>query len=83
MLKGIWSDFVHAARSLAKAPAFTFVCIVSLGIGMGPVIAVPYLARIPRTPPPRVNTNGLVEVITTANGSRPATNSCERGPTPH
>ena len=75
MFKGIWSDLVYAARSLAKAPAFTFVCIVSLGIGMVPVIAVPYLARIPRTPPPGVNTDGLVEIITTANGSRPATNS--------
>ena len=75
MLKGIWSDLVYAARSLAKARAFTFVCIVSLGIGMAPVIAVPYLARIPRIPPPGVNTEGLVEVITTANGSRPATNS--------
>ncbi len=75
MFKGIWSDLVYAARSLAKAPAFTFVCIVSLGIGMVPVIAVPYLARIPRTPPPGVNTRGLVEIITTANGSRPATNS--------
>jgi predicted permease len=75
MLKGTWSDLVYAARSLAKAPAFTFVCIVSLGIGMAPVIAVPYLARIPRTPPPGVNTDGLVEVITTADQSRPATNS--------
>src|SRR5215813_8024315 len=37
MFKGIWSDFVYAARSLAKARAFTFVCIVSLGIGMAPV----------------------------------------------
>ena len=75
MLKGIWSDLVYAARSLAKAPAFTFVCILSLGIGMVPVIAVPYLARIPRTPPPGVNTDGLVEVFTTAKESRPATNS--------
>jgi predicted permease len=75
MFNGTWSDLVYAARSLAKARAFTFVCIVSLGIGMAPVIAVPYLARIPRTPPPGVNTDGLVEIITTANGSRPATNS--------
>ena len=75
MLEGIRSDLVFAARSLAKAPAFAFVCIVSLGIGMVPVIAVPYLARIPRTPPPGVNTDGLVEIVTTANQSRPATNS--------
>ena len=44
MFKGIWSDLVYAARSLAKARAFTFVCIVSLGIGMAPVIAVSYRA---------------------------------------
>ena len=75
MFRGIWSDLVYAARSLAKARAFTFVCIVSLGIGMAPVIAVPYVARIARIPPPGVNTEGLVEVITTATVSRPATNS--------
>jgi len=75
MLLGFWSDLIFAARSLAKAPTFTFVCIASLAIGMAPVIAVPYLARIPRTPPPGVNTVGLVEIITTTNKSRPAANS--------
>src|SRR5687767_5830828 len=75
MLKGMWSDLVYAARSLAKARAFTFVCIVSLGIGMVPVIAVPYVARIPRMPPPVVNTEGLVQVSTTTVRSRPAANS--------
>src|SRR5262249_12586216 len=75
MFKGIWSDLVCAARSLAKARAFTFVCIVSLGIGMAPVIAIPYVARIPRTPPRGVNTEGLVEVITTTVRSRQETNS--------
>ena len=75
MFTGIWSDLAHAARSLAKARAFTFVCVVSLGIGMAPVIAVPYVARIVRIPPPGVNTEGLVEVITTATESRPAENS--------
>jgi len=75
MLKGIRGDLVYAARSLARARAFTFVCVVSLGIGMAPIIAVPYLSRIPSMPPPGVNTEGLVEVITTANQSRPAANS--------
>lgn len=75
MFKGIWSDLVYASRSLVKARAFTFVCIVSLGIGMAPVIAVPYITRIPVLPPPGVNTEGLVEVITKAAGSRPAGNS--------
>ncbi|GEM_PF-3254670 len=75
MFESIWSDLAYAARSLAKARGFTFVCVVSLGIGMAPVIAVPYGARIPRMPPPGLNTDGLVEVITTANKSRPAANS--------
>jgi predicted permease len=75
MFDGFWSDIVHAARSLAKARAFTAVCVVSLGIGMAPVIAVPYLARIPRMPPPGVNTEGLVEVYTTTVGPRLETNS--------
>src|SRR5689334_9506163 len=75
MFHGVWSDLVFAARSLAKARAFTFVCIVSLGIGMAPIIAVPYISRIPSLPPPGVNTEGLVEVITTTVESRPAANS--------
>src|ERR1700741_4419561 len=75
MMQGIWSDLLFAVRALAKARAFTFVCIVSLGIGMVPVIAVPYVSRIPKIPPPGVNTDGLVEVITTTNQSRPVTNS--------
>lgn len=65
MFEGIWRDLVYAGRSLAKARAFTLVCVVSLGIGMVPVIAVPYVSRITRTPPPSVKTEGLVEVVTT------------------
>ncbi len=75
MFKGVWSDLAYAARSLRKAPAFTVVCIVSLGIGMVPVIAVPYVSRILKAPPPGVNTDGLVEVFTTTQQSRPAMNS--------
>ncbi len=72
ILKDTWSDLVYAARSLSKARTFTVVCIVSLGIGIVPVIAVPYVARIPQMPPPGVNTKGLVEVITTTVESRQA-----------
>ena len=72
MFKGIWRDLVYAGRSLAKARAFTFVCVVSLGIGMAPVIAIPYAARISTMPPPGVNTEGLVELVTTPLGSRGA-----------
>src|SRR6185436_1771218 len=72
MLNRIWNDLNHAGRSLAKARAFTFVCVVSLGIGMAPVIAIPYAARILKMPPPGLNTDGLVEVLTTPRGSRGA-----------
>ena len=72
MLMGIWRDVKLAVRSLAGAPAFTFVCVLSLGIGMAPVIAVPYGARIFTTQPPGLNTDGLVELVTTPQGPRQA-----------
>ena len=73
MLSNIWNDLIHAARSLAKARAFTFVCVVSLGIGMAPVIAIPYLSRVLTITPPGVKTEGLVEIDTTRVGPRAAT----------
>ena len=75
MLSNIWNDLLHAARSLAKARAFTFVCVVSLGIGMAPVIAIPYLSRILTLTPPGVKTEGLVEILTARVGSREATDT--------
>jgi len=71
----LWRDLVFAGRSLAKAKAFTFVCVVSLGIGMAPVIAIPLAARITRMPPPGLNTEGLVELLTTPLGSRGASDT--------
>ncbi|MCR4374106.1 MAG: ABC transporter permease [Acidobacteria bacterium] len=72
MFMGIWRDVKLAVRSLAKARAFTFVCVISLGIGMVPVIAVPYGARMFTTAPPGLNTDSLVEVVTTPQGPRQA-----------
>ena len=72
MLSSIWNDLIHAARSLAKARAFTFVCVVSLGIGMAPVIAIPYISQILTITPLGVKTDGLVEIDTTRVGSRAA-----------
>ena len=69
MFKGIWRDLVYAGRSLAKARAFTLVCVVSLGIGMVPIIAIPYWARVLRMPPVGVNTAGFVQLVTTPHGS--------------
>src|SRR5918999_2975376 len=68
MFSGIWRDLVHAGRSLAKARSFTFVCVVSLGIGMAPVIAIPYVSRLTTLTPPGVNTEELVELVTTSVG---------------
>ena len=68
MFNGIWRDLVHAGRSLAKARAFTFVCVVSLGIGMAPVIAIPYVSRVTTLTPPGVDTEELVELVTTSVG---------------
>ncbi|MDP3718316.1 MAG: ABC transporter permease [Acidobacteriota bacterium] len=72
MLDGLWRDLALAARSLAKARAFSFVCVISLGIGMAPVIAIPYASRLTRLPPAGVNTDGLVELVTTSNGPHQA-----------
>jgi putative ABC transport system permease protein len=74
IFNGIWRDLVYAGRSLAKARGFTFVCVVSLGIGMAPVIAIPYGARILKMPPPGVNTESLVELVMSPRGSRAASN---------
>src|ERR1700693_4621466 len=73
MLSSIWNDLIHAGRSLAKARAFTFVCVISLGIGMAPVIAIPYFSRILTIQPPGLKTEGLVEILTTRVGPRAAT----------
>jgi hypothetical protein len=73
MFTGIWRDLAYAGRSLAKAPAFTFVCVVSLGIGMAPVVAIPYFSRILAIRPTGLNTDGLVEILTTPVGPREAT----------
>jgi predicted permease len=72
-MMSIWGDLVHAVRSLAKARAFTFVCVVTLGIGMAPIIAIQYWMRVFTTPPPGVNTEGLVELVTTPIGPHRAT----------
>jgi predicted permease len=68
MLTGFSGDLIHAAHSLAKARAFTFVCVVSLGIGMAPVIAIPSVSRLTRLTPPGVNTEELVELVTMSVG---------------
>ena len=62
-------DLIYAVRSLAKARAFTVVCALSLGVGMGTVIAVVIIVRGITGPPPGVNADQLVEVLITPVGS--------------
>jgi len=70
MFQGLWRDLVRGGRSLLKARAFTIVCVVSLGTGMVPVIAIPYVSRLTTLTPPGVNTAELVELVTTTVGPR-------------
>jgi predicted permease len=72
MFNGLWRDLLYAGRSLMRARAFTLVCVVSLGIGMVPVIAIPYWARMLRMPPVGMKTDGFVELVTTPQASREA-----------
>jgi predicted permease len=55
------------------APAFTFVCVVSLGVGLSPVIAIQYFMRTFTTPPAMLNTEPLVELLTVPKGPQRAT----------
>ncbi len=73
MFTGLWRDLLEAGRSLSKARSFTFVSVVSLGIGMAPVIAIPYASRLSWMPPPGVNTERLVELDTISVGPHPET----------
>ena len=62
-------DFVHAARTLAKARTFTFVCVVSLGIGMGAIVALATFGRAITAPARGINTDGLAELLVLPQGA--------------
>jgi predicted permease len=59
---------VHAARALARSRAFTAVCVTSLGLGMGAVIAIFLLARMATGTPPGVDDDRLVELVVRPSG---------------
>jgi predicted permease len=61
-------DIVQAARTLFKARAFTLVCVLSLGVGMGVVIAIFLLIRLLTATPPGVNGAGLAELVIRPSG---------------
>jgi predicted permease len=56
-------DLIHAARSLTKERAFTLVCIISLGIGMGAFVALATFSRALTSPARGIDTTGLTELL--------------------
>jgi predicted permease len=62
-------DLVHAGRTLIKARAFTAVCVTSLGLGMGVVIAIMLLMRMLIGTPAGVNDDGLAEIVIRPSGA--------------
>src|SRR5688500_10751758 len=63
ILDSIRRDLIHAARSLAKDRVFTLVCVISLGIGMGAVVALATFGRAIMAPARGIDTTGLTEVL--------------------
>lgn len=61
-------DLAHALRSLARARGFTLVCIVSLGIGMGGVVALATFYRALTSPARGLDPDGLVELLVLPRG---------------
>jgi putative ABC transport system permease protein len=61
-------DLVYAARTLARARTFTLVCVVSLGIGMGAIVALATFGRALTAPARGIDTEGLTEVLVLPQG---------------
>ena len=62
-LRSITRDLAHAVRSLAKERAFTLVCVISLGIGMGAFVALVTFTRMITSPARGIDTSGLTELL--------------------
>jgi predicted permease len=67
-IHAVAKDFRHAARSLGRARAFTLVCVLSLGVGMGSFVALVTFIRAMSSPARAIDTNGLVELLVTPLG---------------
>ena len=61
-------DLAHAARSLAKDRGFTLVCVISLGIGMGGLVALATFTRMLSAPARVIDTQGVVELLVLPQG---------------
>lgn len=67
-IQAVGKDLRHAARSLARARAFTLVCVISLGVGMGSFVALVTFIRAMTSPARGIDTRGLVELLVTPHG---------------
>ena len=67
-LHSITRDLAHALRSLAKDRGFTFVCVISLGIGIGAMVALVTFTRSVSAPARGINTSGLTEILVLPQG---------------
>ena len=67
-LDSLKRDLIHAARSLSKDRVFTLVCVVSLGIGMGALVALTMSGRVLTAPARGINTDALAEVLVLPEG---------------
>src|SRR5690349_1670641 len=61
-------DLAHALRALLKARAFSIICVVSLGIGIGAVVALATFYRAISSPAYGINTEKLAEVLVLPQG---------------
>lgn len=61
-------DLIHALRSLAKERAFTLVCVISLGIGMGAFVALVTFNRMLAAPAHGINPEGVTELLVLPHG---------------
>lgn len=69
LLGDLGRDVTHAARGLARAWGFSFVCLFSIAIGLGVSLAVLMLFRVTLEPPFELDREGLVEVLVTPGSS--------------
>jgi putative ABC transport system permease protein len=67
-LRSITRDLGHAARSLIKDRGFTLVCVVSLGIGIGALVALTTFTRAVTAPARGIDTNDLAELLVLPQG---------------
>jgi predicted permease len=67
-LTSIRRDLAQALRSLAREKTFALVCVVSLGIGMGVVVALLTFYRAITAPARGIDTHGLTELLVLPQG---------------